>query len=251
MAAEVNEAKAVEYKAWVESHTIDQIRIANNARALLRRKLAGKYKSMAYPAHTQQLIDERRPKRTLNPWGFFFTERVTSPDFNGIKIHDRLKLISGEWKALSADEKKVCYPGSNVEPKLRCDNSDSRIRLQPTSRDTNARQLLCPRIKLDSLLSLHDFPCFLISRMLDGWIESGVTCGNLNVSQPRRRVSRLLYRGVVTGASGLDIRACMLLSRVASVRIDTVVQHVFPLYSGPSFCSTRSCVGYGGRLPTQ
>ncbi|KAF2632162.1 hypothetical protein BU25DRAFT_406687 [Macroventuria anomochaeta] len=106
LAAERNEARAAEYKAWVESHTPDQIRIANNARNLLRRKLAGKLKGNAKPGHTQLIVDERQVKRAQTAWSFFFAERQASSDFKSIAIAERAKLIAGEWKALSADEKR-------------------------------------------------------------------------------------------------------------------------------------------------
>ena len=115
MAAERNEARAAEYKAWVESHTPDQIRIANNARNLLRRKLAGKLKGNAKPGHTQLIVDERQVKRPQTAWSFFFAERQASSDFKSIAIAERAKLIAGEWKALSADEKKVCYLHLSVD----------------------------------------------------------------------------------------------------------------------------------------
>lgn len=106
LAAERNEARAAEYKKWVQSHTPDQIRIANNARNLLRRKLAGKFKSRQTPPHTQTITDERQPKRSASAWTHFFAERQASPDFKGISIRERGQLVSGEWKALSASEKQ-------------------------------------------------------------------------------------------------------------------------------------------------
>lgn len=93
----------------MESHTPDQIRIANNARNLLRRKLAGKLKNKAKPTHTQLIVDERQVKRPQSAWVFFFAERQASPDFKGISPAERAKLIAREWKALSADEKTVCH----------------------------------------------------------------------------------------------------------------------------------------------
>lgn len=117
LAAERNEARAAEYKAWVESHTVDEIRIANNARRLLRKKiaerasLAGKAPSAKrhHPANTDHIPDDRRVKRPLTSYTFFFAERSSSSDFQGIAITEKAKLIAEEWKALSASEKQVSY----------------------------------------------------------------------------------------------------------------------------------------------
>ncbi|KZM22809.1 uncharacterized protein EKO05_0001477 [Ascochyta rabiei] len=106
LAAERNESNAAAYKAWIETHTPDQIRIANNARAQLRKKLAGTLKSNAKPSHTRPLMDERRVLRPRSSWTFFFAERSQSSDFTGIRITDRTNLLAAEWKALDANERK-------------------------------------------------------------------------------------------------------------------------------------------------
>ncbi|KAJ4986633.1 HMG box protein [Stagonosporopsis vannaccii] len=106
LAAQRTEERLAEYKAWVESHTPDQIRIANNARYSLRRKLEGKLKSGVYPRHTQRIVDERAVKRPMNSWALFFSERQSSSDFKNMAVADRTKLIAGEWRALSVNEKQ-------------------------------------------------------------------------------------------------------------------------------------------------
>ncbi|KAJ4354828.1 hypothetical protein N0V95_003513 [Ascochyta clinopodiicola] len=106
LAAERNESNAAAYKAWIETHTPDQIRIANNARIQLRKKLAGTLKNNAKPAHTKPLFDERRVVRPRSAWTFFFAERAQSSDFSGIKIADRANLLAAEWKALDANERQ-------------------------------------------------------------------------------------------------------------------------------------------------
>lgn len=109
MAAERNQARVAEYNAWVQSHTPDQIRIANNARNLLRRKLAGKLKGSNAPAHTQRIEDERAVKRPSSAWAVFFGERVSSSDFKSIARKEATDLIAGEWRALNASEKQVSF----------------------------------------------------------------------------------------------------------------------------------------------
>lgn len=109
IANEKNVARQTELQAWIHSHTPDQIRIANNARALLRVKLARTLKSKKYPAHTGKLPDDRHVKPALSPYVLFSKERWGSGDFKSIKITDATKLIANEWKSLSASEKTVCF----------------------------------------------------------------------------------------------------------------------------------------------
>ncbi|KAH6615077.1 hypothetical protein C7974DRAFT_403213 [Boeremia exigua] len=105
-AAEANEARAAEYKKWVLSHTPDQIRIANNARARLRRTLSATRKTPGIPAHCQSIVDERAVKRPVSAWTAFNVERSPSSDFKGLLLPQVSKLLSEEWKALSASEKQ-------------------------------------------------------------------------------------------------------------------------------------------------
>ncbi|KAJ8114021.1 hypothetical protein OPT61_g3998 [Boeremia exigua] len=103
LAAERNEARAIEYKNWVESHTPAQIRVANNARSLIRKKMAGKKRQ---PTHTQPIKDERQVKGRRSSWIFFVNERQLSSDFKDMPITERVKRFAQEWKALSASEKQ-------------------------------------------------------------------------------------------------------------------------------------------------
>ncbi len=107
IANEKTQAKRAEYQAWIRSHTPDEIRIANNARRALRRKMGGTLKSRKYPAYTAKLLDDRQAKAPLTPYVIFTKARWASGDFKGIKASDVAKLVAKEWKALSASEKKV------------------------------------------------------------------------------------------------------------------------------------------------
>jgi hypothetical protein len=69
-------------------------------------KLKGQNKN-GNPAHTARLVDERVPKRPASGFSQFVKDRHATGDFKGIKVTDSLKMISEEWKALSASEKKV------------------------------------------------------------------------------------------------------------------------------------------------
>ncbi|CZR61082.1 uncharacterized protein PAC_10978 [Phialocephala subalpina] len=93
-------ANVVAYKQWVESHTPDQIRIANNARLALKKKLN---KTSGYPA----IKDSRLPKRITNARALFTKDRYASGDFKGISLSDASKLLSSDWNSLSPSERKA------------------------------------------------------------------------------------------------------------------------------------------------
>jgi hypothetical protein len=101
--ANVNrDANGAAYKQWVESHTPEQIRVANNARLQLKLK---------DPIHTwRQIHDDRIPKRPSSPMLFFMKERHASGDFKGIGLAENSRLMSREWAALSPSERKVRDP---------------------------------------------------------------------------------------------------------------------------------------------
>ncbi|TVY13865.1 Non-histone chromosomal protein 6 [Lachnellula arida] len=89
----------IAFKKWVETHTPEQIRDANNARSALKRKLGKHY---AYPLIT----DSRIPKRALSPYMFFIKDRFASGDFKGISVVEASRLIAAEWKSLPAGQRK-------------------------------------------------------------------------------------------------------------------------------------------------
>jgi hypothetical protein len=89
----------------VESHDVNEIRIANLARAKLRRNLDAK-RAKKWPA----IKDERQVKRAVSPYVLFSVSRQASGDFTHIKIGERGKLIGQEWKALSDEEQQVSGP---------------------------------------------------------------------------------------------------------------------------------------------
>lgn len=98
------EAQRAEFKRWVESHTPEEIAIANTARASLRRQENRKKGTKSkFPV----IHDERAVKRGISAYLQFNVNRNASGDFKHIPMVERSKLISQEWKALSEDEKKV------------------------------------------------------------------------------------------------------------------------------------------------
>jgi len=93
-------ANKLALKKWVESHTPDQIRVANNARKQLKRKLTAR----KYPL----IPDDRAPKHPTNAMIYYMKEKHASGDLKGLKISETANLLSQEWKNLSASERKVC-----------------------------------------------------------------------------------------------------------------------------------------------
>lgn len=104
-------ANAREHRAWLQKHSPDEVRVANNARTQLSRIAsqpvpAGRKHQLTRAYH--RLRDERVSKRPQTPYSIFFNERLASGDFQGVKMSDAAKEAGTEWKALSEAEKKVC-----------------------------------------------------------------------------------------------------------------------------------------------
>ena len=97
------EASTAEFKRWVESHSIEEIKIANSARRALRKRTDHKLAKTA----TRNIEDERLPKKGLTAYLAFSSARQNSGDFKHIALTDRAKLIAEEWKALDVEEKEV------------------------------------------------------------------------------------------------------------------------------------------------
>ncbi|KAL1599562.1 hypothetical protein SLS60_007365 [Paraconiothyrium brasiliense] len=111
LAKQQGEAKIAEYNKWIHSHTQEEIRAANRARTILKRKLGLKGVS---GTQYGRLIDDRHDasgKKT--PYILFAAERLTSGEFQGIAVPERLKLVGAEWRALSPSEKKK-YEGPST-----------------------------------------------------------------------------------------------------------------------------------------
>jgi hypothetical protein len=52
-------------------------------------------------------VDDRHVKQTPVPFALFVKDRFASGDFKNISPPEGMKLISQEWKSLSAAEKQV------------------------------------------------------------------------------------------------------------------------------------------------
>ncbi|KAJ8130653.1 hypothetical protein O1611_g2974 [Lasiodiplodia mahajangana] len=95
-------ANAAAYKAWVESHTAQEIYEANLARRALKKK-------HNFPKGLLKLIrDERIPKRPSTAYGLYTKARWASGDFSGTSesASEAMGRIAGEWKSLKAAERQ-------------------------------------------------------------------------------------------------------------------------------------------------
>ncbi|KAF2638159.1 hypothetical protein P280DRAFT_471825 [Massarina eburnea CBS 473.64] len=107
-------AKRAEFEKWVRTHTPEQIRQANLARAWLRKKLTAPSARRRYVP----LVDDRLLKMPASPYLRFSNERRATGDFKAIKVIEAVKLIAAEWKVLSDAEKKKyldAYQAQRVE----------------------------------------------------------------------------------------------------------------------------------------
>ncbi|KAI0508398.1 hypothetical protein F5B22DRAFT_404292 [Xylaria bambusicola] len=100
----------VSYKAWVESHTPQEIFDANLARRALKRKYN-------IPKGSVKLIsDERWPKRPISAFTLFTKARWASGEFAGIgRASGASARIGQEWKKLTPAERKVYEDSAKMQ----------------------------------------------------------------------------------------------------------------------------------------
>lgn len=108
IANENKAANAIIYKNWVESHTPDEIRLANLARLHIRR-LTNKTSS------PRLIKDDRTVKRPVRPMMMFVRERFESGDFAGIKVTEAVKRIAQEFRELSPAQLKPLQDASAAD----------------------------------------------------------------------------------------------------------------------------------------
>lgn len=101
LALEKKAAQEDAFQAWLASYPPLAILEANAARKALRRKGVEK--------GTAQIHDPRVPKRPAGAMLLFMRERHQSGELRHIELGEATKLLAQEWKALGAEEKKVCY----------------------------------------------------------------------------------------------------------------------------------------------
>lgn len=103
LANQRTEEKEQAYKAWLQEHTPEQIRIANSARSKLRAKLSkGTHKWIA-------LKDDRLVPTPRSAYILFSTDRHNSGDLKGIPLSEAGKLVGEEWKKLDESEKQEYF----------------------------------------------------------------------------------------------------------------------------------------------
>ncbi|KAL9053457.1 MAG: hypothetical protein Q9162_004760 [Coniocarpon cinnabarinum] len=95
------------YSDWVRSHTPDQIRLANNARARLNR-LAGQRHSTGYRFTKRYTLlkDDRQLKRPKSGFMQFMADRWATGEFAGVKVQEASKTMTQDWKNLSESDRK-------------------------------------------------------------------------------------------------------------------------------------------------
>jgi len=102
-------ANEAAYLDWVEQHTAEQIRLANTARASLRRKLTNGKKARRSGHGFSPIKDDRQVKRPTNAFFKFNNERQSSGELKNIQIAEAAKLVKREWDAMSAGQRKVRF----------------------------------------------------------------------------------------------------------------------------------------------
>lgn len=95
-------ANAVTYRNWVDSHTPQEIIDANNARTYLKR--------LKKNARCPRIIDARLPARALTAHRAFTKAGFSAAHVAGTRSAETITALSAQWKALSAEERKVCMP---------------------------------------------------------------------------------------------------------------------------------------------
>ncbi|KAI2638171.1 hypothetical protein GGS21DRAFT_488872 [Xylaria nigripes] len=92
---------AEKYKAWVESHTPQQIIDASRARRQLKKKFG------IPKAKVNIIRDFRMPSRPPSAFSLFTKSRWASGDFTSSSITESGRRIGAEWKALSDADRQA------------------------------------------------------------------------------------------------------------------------------------------------
>lgn len=100
LAAQANEQALAAYVRYINQHTPEAIRLANLARATLRRKFPNQQKRY------QKLQDDRAVKPPANAFALFLKEQHAAQPHTG-GAAQRITEITSHWKALNASEKQV------------------------------------------------------------------------------------------------------------------------------------------------
>ena len=97
------------YKKWLLQHTPAEIKAANVARNQLKKQA----KKDGTKKRLRHIQDERLVKQARAPYTYFLADRFASGDMKNMKLTEIGTLIGREWKALSAEEKKVRHQSSS------------------------------------------------------------------------------------------------------------------------------------------
>lgn len=118
-AQENKEANKQALKAWIESHSVEVIYMANLARRRLARK-SGKQATL--------LHDERMPKLAPSAYSLFVQARHDQVSEGGVPPRDIFRKLGHEWTQLSEAEKQqyeeAARPGQLKAREARIDVRD-------------------------------------------------------------------------------------------------------------------------------
>jgi hypothetical protein len=113
MAKAQSEKKEAAYKAWIESHTLEEIRTANRARQWLKKHGVRGYDYL--------LKDHRRPKMPIRAFLAYYSQNRA--ELEGESFGDKSKSAAARWKTMSDAEKKVGFPEENVYVEREADST--------------------------------------------------------------------------------------------------------------------------------
>lgn len=106
--AHVNKEKNEKaYKQWLSQHTPEQIYQANVARRQLKKIYNEKHPNTKHTLKYKPIHDDRLVKNVMSAFIYFSMDRHLSGDFHRMSLSEAGPLVAREWKALSAQEKKV------------------------------------------------------------------------------------------------------------------------------------------------
>ncbi|KAI0486230.1 hypothetical protein F4859DRAFT_361691 [Xylaria cf. heliscus] len=131
VAGQNKSANAVDYKAWVESHTAQEIFDANRARKSLKRKYN-------IPKGAVKLIrDDRLPKKPTTAFALYTKARWGSGEYSGVDVVGVARKIGVEWNALAPAQRKPYEDLANSQLE-RYEKEMDAVVVRPKSRSTKS-----------------------------------------------------------------------------------------------------------------
>ncbi|KAM0723180.1 hypothetical protein Q7P37_001380 [Cladosporium fusiforme] len=107
LAHTTKEKSVAEYKRWVESHSVEEIAVANTARRALRRQTDKKGQNSKYP----EIEDERQVKKAATAYIQFYTSRQASGDFKTLPFQSVRSSLVKNGSLLTRARGRTAGPG--------------------------------------------------------------------------------------------------------------------------------------------